>query len=231
MAEQGIASIRFDKRGIGDNTALIKKEEDLTFNMYVEDVKSIINYAKKEGRLTAIHLLGHSEGALIITIAAQRNEVDSLISIAYAGRPADEILMEQLAKSLPPNLLLESEKALRKLKAGHKVESVSAELQSLFRTSVQPYIISWLKYDPQQEINNVKAPILIIQGKKDIQVTETDAKNLQAANDKADIHYFNKMNHVLKDIEGNREQNIASYSNPEWPLANGLVDEIAKYVK
>ncbi|WP_274308520.1 alpha/beta fold hydrolase [Solibacillus daqui] len=231
LAEQGIASIRFDKRGIGENTALITREENLTFNMYVQDVIAIIDYAEKDKRFNEIHLLGHSEGALIMTIAAQQNEVDSLISIAGAGRPVDEILMEQLTEMLPPDLLQESEKALRKLKAGEKVENVPAELQSLFRPSVQPYMISWLKYDPQQEIKNVKAPILILQGKKDIQVTEADAKNLQAANGKAVIHYFDKMNHVLKDIEGNREQNIASYSDPKLPLATGLIDEIASFIK
>lgn len=82
LAEKGIASIRFDKRGVGENTALVKKEEDLTFDVYVEDVKSIVDYAKKDDRFNEIHLLGHSEGALIMTIAAQQNDVASLISVA-----------------------------------------------------------------------------------------------------------------------------------------------------
>lgn len=231
LAENGIASIRFDKRGVGDNTALIKKEEDLTFDVYVEDVKSIVDYAKKDDRFNEIHLLGHSEGALIMTIAAQQNGVASLISVAGIGRPADEVLMEQLSASLTPNLLVESEKALQQLKAGKKVETVSAQLQSLFRPSVQPYMISWLKYDPQHEISNVTVPIIILQGKKDIQVTEKDAENLHAANNDAIIHYFDKMNHVLKDIEGDRDQNLASYYNPDLPLTNGLIDEITEFIK
>ena len=231
LAEKGIASIRFDKRGVGDNTALIKKEEDLTFDVYVEDVKSIVDYAKKDERFNEIHLLGHSEGALIMTIAAQQNDVASLISVAGIGRPADEVLMEQLSASLTPNLLVESEKALQQLKAGKKVETVSAQLQSLFRPSVQPYMISWLKYDPQHEISNVTVPIIILQGKKDIQVTEKDAENLHAANNDATIHYFDKMNHVLKDVEGDRDQNLASYYNPDLPLTNGLIDEITEFIK
>lgn len=231
LAENGIASIRFDKRGVGDNTALIKKEEDLTFDVYVEDVKSIVDYAKKDDRFNEIHLLGHSEGALIMTIAAQQNDVASLISVAGIGRPADEVLMEQLSASLTPNLLVESEKALQQLKAGKKVETVSAQLQSLFRPSVQPYMISWLKYDPQHEISNVTVPIIILQGKKDIQVTEKDAENLHAANNDATIHYFDKMNHVLKEVEGDRDQNLASYYNPDLPLTNGLIDEITEFIK
>lgn len=230
LAEKGIASIRFDKRGIGDNASLIKKEEDLTFDMYVKDVNAIVDYVEGDSRFNEIHLLGHSEGALIMTVAAQQNDIASLISIAGIGRSADEVLMEQLAASLPPNLLMESEKALQQLKAGKKVATVSAELQSLFRPSVQPYMISWLKYDPQHVISNVKVPVIILQGKKDIQVKETDAENLYSANDNAIIHYFGKMNHVLKDIEGNREQNIASYSNPDLPLTNGLIEEITEFI-
>jgi len=231
LAEKGIASIRFDKRGVGENTALVKKEEDLTFEVYVEDVKSIIDYAKKDDRFNEIHLLGHSEGALIMTIAAQQNDVASLISVAGIGRPADEVLMEQLSASLPQNLLSESEKILQQLKAGNEMKTVSPQLQSLFRPSVQPYMISWLKYDPQHEISNVNVPIIILQGKKDIQVTEEDAKNLHAANNDAIIHYFDKMNHVLKDVEGDREQNLASYYNPDLPLTKGLIEEITDFIK
>ena len=231
LAEQGIASIRYDKRGIGENIALIAREEDLTFEMYVQDVKAIVDYAKADPRFTEVHLLGHSEGALIMTIAAQQSDVASLISLAGTGRSADEILMEQLKATLPPNLIVESDKALQQLKAGKKVTNMSTELYSLFRPSVQPYMISWLKYDPQQEISKVSIPILIIQGKNDIQVTEADAKMLHAANDKATIHYFEHMNHVLKDVKGNREQNLASYSNPKMPLTNGLIDEITEFVK
>lgn len=231
LAEQGIASIRYDKRGIGENTALVAKEEDLTFDTYVQDVKSIVDFAKADPRFNEIHLLGHSEGALIMTIAAQQNDVASLISIAGIGRTADEVLKEQLKASLPPHLLMESEKVLQQLKAGQKVTNVSTELYSLFRPSVQPYMISWLKYDPQQELSKVSVPVLIIQGKNDIQVTETDAKILHEANDKATVHYFDQMNHVLKDVIGNREQNIASYSNPDLPLANGLIDKVTEFVK
>ncbi|MEK4387764.1 alpha/beta fold hydrolase [Solibacillus sp. FSL W7-1464] len=231
LAEKGVASIRFDKRGVGDNSALIKNEADLTFDVYIEDVKSIVDYAKKDDRFNEIHLLGHSEGALIMTIAAQQNDIASLISVAGIGRPADEVLMEQLSASLPPNLLMESEKILQQLKVGKEVETVSAQLQSLFRPSVQPYMISWLKYDPQHEISKVNVPVIILQGKKDIQVTEKDAENLYAANNDAVIHYFDKMNHVLKDIEGDREQNIASYYNPDLPLTKGLIDEVTEFIK
>lgn len=231
LAAQGIASVRFDKRGIGENTALMTKEANLTFIHYINDVSAIVTYMKQDSRFTSIHLLGHSEGALIMTLAAQHDGIASLIVVAGAGRPADEILLEQLSASLPPNLLNESKVALQKLKAGEMVANVSNELMALFRPSVQPYMRSWLQYDPQQEIKKVTAPILIIQGKKDIQITEIDAKALAIGNEKATVRYFEQMNHVLKDIKGDYQENIASYTTPELPLANGLTEEIVKFIK
>lgn len=182
LAAQGIASVRFDKRGIGENTALIKKEQDLRFNQYVNDVIAIIDFMKQDERFSSIHLIGHSEGALIMTLAAQGSDIASLTLLAGAGRPADELLLEQLTASLPPTLLAESKTALEKLKAGKMVSNVSEELQSLFRASVQPYMMSWLQYDPQQEVANVSVPILIVQGKKDIQITQADATALKNGN-------------------------------------------------
>lgn len=231
LARQGIASVRFDKRGIGENTALIKKEQDLRFDHYVKDVAAIIDYMKQDERFTSIHLIGHSEGALIMTLAAQESDIASLTLLAGAGRPVDEILLEQLTASLPPTLLAESKTALENLKAGKAVQNVSAELQSLFRASVQPYMMSWLQYDPQQEVSNVSVPILVIQGKKDIQITETDAKALQKGNEQATVRYFDQMNHVLKDIKGDRTENIASYTNPDVPLAVGLIEEIVSFIR
>ena len=231
LATQGIASVRFDKRGIGENTALIKKEQDLRFNQYVNDVVAILDYMKQDERFTSIHLIGHSEGALIMTLAAQDSDIGSLTLLAGAGRPADELLMEQLTASLPSTLLAESKTALEKLKAGKMVSNVSAELQSLFRTSVQPYMMSWLQYDPQKELANVSAPILIVQGKKDIQITQADATALKNGNEQATVRYFDQMNHVLKDIKGDRSENIASYTNPDYPLATGLIEEIVSFIR
>ena len=231
LATQGIASVRFDKRGIGENTALIKKEQDLRFNQYVNDVVAILDYMKQDERFTSIHLIGHSEGALIMTLAAQDSDIGSLTLLAGAGRPADELLMEQLTASLSSTLLAESKTALEKLKAGKMVSNVSAELQSLFRTSVQPYMMSWLQYDPQKELANVSAPILIVQGKKDIQITQADATALKNGNEQATVRYFDQMNHVLKDIKGDRSENIASYTNPDYPLAKGLIEEIVSFIR
>src|SRR5690606_21309089 len=90
---------------------------------------------------------------------------------------------------------------LEELKKGNLVENTPADLAALFRDSVQPYLISWFKYDPSLEIDKVKAPVLIIQGDNDIQVQVDDAEILyNARKDKENtkLVIVKGMNHILK---------------------------------
>lgn len=231
LAKQGIASIRYDKRGIGDNTSLATKEEDVSIEQFVEDVSQVIKYAKSEKKFKSIHIIGHSEGSLIGMLAAQDSDIASFTSLAGAGRPADVILLEQLEGKLTSDLKKETIEILASLKEGKPVSTISSELQSLFRPSVQPYLMSWFKYDPAKSIQKVTAPVLILQGAHDIQVSVNDARILKAHKEKAKIVIVDKMNHVLKDAPEDIKGNMATYSDPTLPLSTVLVETIKGFIK
>ncbi|WP_413367908.1 alpha/beta fold hydrolase [Lysinibacillus sp. 3P01SB] len=230
LAAQGVATIRYDKRGVGENAALIKKEEDLLFTSYAQDVESIVKAVKEDARFSEVHLIGHSEGSLVGMVAAASTEVDSIVSIAGAGRPIEEVLLEQLSAQLPADLLQTSQSILTSLKKGELVADVPESLYSLFRPSVQPYMISWLQYNPADIIKSLDVPVLIVQGKNDLQVKVTDAEKLGAADPSAEVVYFDKMNHVLKEAPADQAGNLATYANPTLPLADGLVDHISSFI-
>ncbi|WP_332651868.1 alpha/beta hydrolase [Lysinibacillus sp. 54212] len=229
LAMQGIASVRFDKRGIAENASLVSSEEEFTIDQYVKDVEQLIKFAKEDNRFTAVHIIGHSEGSLIGMMAAKNEEVDSFISLAGAGRAADVILLEQLQDQLTPELLSKTEQILSSLKAGKEVREVPTELQALFRPSVQQYMISWLKQHPTSLIKQLSMPVLVVQGTTDLQVNYVDAEALKAANETAKLVYIDGMNHVLKSAPVDREANIATYSNPTLPLADTLVETITEF--
>lgn len=230
LAAQGVATIRYDKRGVGENAALIKKEEDLLFTSYAQDVESIVKAVKEDARFSEVHLIGHSEGSLVGMVAAASTDVDSIVSIAGAGRPIEEVLLEQLSAQLPADLLQTSQSILTSLKKGELVADVPESLYSLFRPSVQPYMISWLQYNPADIIKSLDVPVLIVQGKNDLQVKVTDAEKLGAADPSAEVVYFDKMNHVLKEAPADQAGNLATYANPTLPLADGLVDRISSFI-
>ncbi|MFJ7978897.1 alpha/beta hydrolase [Lysinibacillus xylanilyticus] len=230
LAKDGIATVRYDKRGLGDNQSLLTKEEDITIDQYVDDAVQVINTLLADNAYSSVHIIGHSEGSLIGLLAAQKTKVESFVSIAGSGRPVDEILLEQLKGQLSPELLKESTDALASLKKGELVKNVSPELQSLFRSSIQPYMISWLKYNPASALAKVNSRVLILQGTTDLQVVATDAEALKKGKPDAKLVYLEGMNHVLKNAPADRTENLATYSDPSLPLHKELQPAIQQFI-
>ncbi|MBU1056017.1 MAG: alpha/beta hydrolase [Proteobacteria bacterium] len=229
LSKKEIASLRYDKRGIGESKIAACKEEDLRFEHYISDAQGWIEFLKKDKRFKQIIIIGHSEGSLLGMIVSQKINVDKFISIAGSGRSADKSLKEQL-KSQPPEILEMSLPIIDKLVQGKTVSDVHPILYSLFRPSVQPYMISWFKYDPAQEIAKLKIPVLIIQGSTDIQVSKNDAEMLAKANQKAEIRIIEGMNHIFKKAELDRMKNIQTYNQPQLPVMPELIESIVGFI-
>ena len=227
LAERDIGSVRFDKRGIAESKDAAKQEADLRFEDYVNDAEQWINLLRKDDRFNEVVVIGHSEGSLIGMLAG--HAAHKFVSIAGAGHSADKILKEQL-KSQPKFVQDVSFPIIDTLKEGKLVQDVSPMLNALFRSSVQPYLISWFKYDPQQEIKKLRMPILILQGSNDLQVSVEDAKRLHAANPKSHLVILENVNHVLKPVTGDKQENMRAYNNRQLPIDESLVSNIVSFI-
>ena len=225
-----ISTLRFDKRGIAKSNAAMSSESDIRFDNYINDAIGWIDLLKNDKRFSKIFILGHSEGSLIGMVAAEQSAVSGYISVEGAGSPIDTILRRQLKQQLPKQLMDESNKILDSLRSGKTVSKVNPVLLSLYRPSVQPYLISWIKYDPAVEIRKLTIPVMIVQGTTDIQTSLEDAKLLSAAKPDAKLMIIENMNHILKESEADRQKNIATYSNPELPLKQGLVEALTSFI-
>ena len=229
LAKKGIASLRYDKRGIAKSQLAGLKEADLRFENYIQDAVSWVQLLKKNTNFSTITVIGHSEGSLIGMVASQNELVAKFVSVAGAGQAADQIIREQLIAQ-PAFVLEQSTPILDELVKGNTVENVPQMLFSLFRPSVQPYMISWFKYDPQIEIAKLKKPILIVQGTTDIQVSVEDAKRLQTAKADAKLVVIEGMNHILKNAEADRMKNFQTYNQPDLPINLELVEAISSFI-
>lgn len=232
LAERGVATVRIDKRGVGQSGPAMIAEQDLTFQTYIDDARA---WAAEAARVTGqpcVWLIGHSEGSQIALAAAQDGNpsVCGLVLLAGAGRPAGVILREQFRAGLPEALLAPAFAALEELEAGRTVADAPPELAALFRPSVQPYLISWIGLDPTDLIRGYDGPVMIGQGTTDIQVGLTDANALSAARSTARLVVWDGVNHVLKVAPADRAANIATYRDPTLPLAPGVVDDIAGFI-
>lgn len=230
LASRGIASLRFDKRGIGESAGAMTAEKDLRFETYIDDAVLWGSELRKNKRFKSLIIIGHSEGSLIGMVACRKLGADGFVSIAGAGHPASVVLLEQLEPKLPTELFEQTKSILARLQRGELVEAPPQELYVLFRPSVQPYFISWLQYDPAEEIAKLQVPSLIIQGSTDIQTSPGDAERLAAADEDAELLIIEGMNHILKEASGSLQEQIGSYSDPDLPVMPELVAGIASYI-
>lgn len=229
LAEQGVSTLRIDKRGIGASSGAGLSEADLVFDDYADDARAWIDDLTARTDQPCAWVIGHSEGALVGQVAAVDNpKVCGLVLVSGAGRPAGVVLREQLA-TLPPALAGANEAALAALESGQTTPTPTG-LESLYRASVQPYMISWLAKDPAALMATYDGPTLVVHGTTDIQVTASDADALTAAREgvvRADIE---GMNHVMKTAPADPQGNVATYSQPDLPLAPGLIEAISGFI-
>lgn len=231
LAERGVATIRIDKRGIGQSAAAGGAEADLRFSTNIDDARAWIAEAATKTGQSCAWLIGHSEGALVAlaTAAKDDDKVCGLVLLSGAGRPAGVVLREQLTP-LPEPLKTRAYAVLSELEAGRAVADPPAELAAMFRPSVQPYLISWLALDPAQLAAAYDGAIFIGQGTTDIQVSAADAEAIKAAQPRATLVVWDGVNHVLKTAPADRAANVAAYMDPALPLAPGVVEAVADFV-
>lgn len=232
LAEQGIATVRIDKRGIAASAAAGPAEADLRFDAYAADARAWATEAASRAGLPCAWLIGHSEGALVALKAVENDDkICGLVLLSGAGRPAGAVLREQLA-TLPEPMKTQAFAALTELEAGRTVADTPPALAALFRSSVQPYLISWLPLDPAALLAAYDGPVFIGQGTTDLQITViTDAQALAAADPKATLKLWDGVNHVLKTAPADRAANMATYADPALPLAPGVVEDVGAFIR
>ncbi len=233
LAKQGISSLRIDKRGVNISDQSPEIANKMTFEVFIMDAINWVNYLKKEKGYKNILLLGHSQGSLVSLIAAKASkDVKGIISVAGSGKSADELILRQLELNAP-KLRNIAVRYFNQMKNGEKVTDIHPMLASLFNEKTNNFLASWIIFNPSDEIQAVKVPILIIQGSSDLQVSIENAEQLRAnamLSPNVQFAVISHMNHVLKLVE-NEEENLKSYKDPSVPIAPEFMDVLIKWVK
>lgn len=231
LAHHGIASLRYDKRGIAKSQVKGLKEEDMRFSDGVDDAIAWIKWLKKNG-YKKVFIAGHSEGSLVGMAAATQEKVKGFISLAGSGRRIDLVLKEQIQAGAGPDSIKQlAARYLDTLRLGQRIAKPYPLLFSIFRPSVQPYMISWLQYDPAVLFASLSCKTLIIQGTKDIQINETDAQLLHRANPGSSLVMIENMNHVFKAVKSDsKAENLKAYTDPSLPVMGELVQALVKFI-
>ncbi|CAM3111509.1 hypothetical protein SAMN04490207_1728 [Pseudomonas gessardii] len=230
LARHNIASVRYDKRGVAASLKATPDERNLTLDAYVADAVAWGKLLKADPRFGPLVVLGHSEGALVAALAAPELDPAGVISLSGSARPVDQVIRQQLADHMPPALLLRSNQILDRLKAGQVDADVPGPLQSIFRPSVQPYLISLFRADPAAAFAHLRMPALIVQGTTDLQVGVADAEKLKQAKPDAELAVIPGMNHVMRIVPNDVKQQLSSYNDPQLPLADALGRRLVGFI-
>ena len=224
--KKGIAFFSYDKRTANPKNMDLIQKNGVVFSDFSMDAKQVVNYFKNDKRFSKIILAGHSQGSLVAMKAL--NNVDKYISIAGAGESIDKTIIKQISKQ-SIDLSKTAENHFKELKKTGTIKQVNPMLMSIFAPQNQPFFKTWLAENPTEIIKEIKIPILILNGDKDLQVKIDDAEKLHKANSKSKLVIIKNMNHVLKNIIKD-EDNMKSYYSAGFPISEKLIEVVTKFV-
>lgn len=251
LAGRGYAVLRYDKRCVGQSEC---KQPD-SFDDYLDDARGAAEFLKKQPQVdpARVFLFGHSEGGYIVaSLAAQEDaKYAGVVLAAMAGRTLGKVLREQLNNRLTEAgkpatevsaFLAKFDRIHRNLQQGgggdfsaeklNPQDPYDALLLDLIKQ--QQLIVSLLINDPLQIVNNIRTPVLILQGKKDVQVGVKDAQFLAEALNRAShpdtaLHLFDNVDHLLKTNNG--AAGLAAYADATRPLDAGLITVLDQWLQ
>jgi alpha-beta hydrolase superfamily lysophospholipase len=240
LAKNGIASLRYDKRGVGKSASA--RAASNTFDIQVDDAARWVAWLGGDARFRAVGVMGHSEGALVGIIAAQRGGARALISLAGSGSRFDEVIINQMETAVRVGQLSQKtveamRGAVAELRAGRTVTTRPPNIPDklwvgLFQPRAQEYLISLFRYDPAAEIAKLpsrKVEVLVVIGTTDLMGSVKDRSKLSEAVGAKPV-LITGMNHELKTAPLDRAANDAASEDPKRPLADGLLDQLIPFL-
>lgn len=232
LADQGIATLRYDKRGIGGS----RKPFDMritTIGDFAADARAAADTLARDARFSRVVLVGHSEGASLALLAASAGApVRGVAHVAGMGRRLGAVMREQLARQLDSATLIRYDTAMARYLRGEPPGDVPPQLGMLFLPVNQTFLRSLAAYDPTATIRQVRQPVLILQGGTDAQVAVADAELLHVARPDTRLVVIPAANHVLKRAaDATLAGQGTTYRDPTVPILPEVVTALAEWIR
>lgn len=212
LAAAGIASFRYDRRGVGASGGAFLRTG---FHDNVDDAQvahaALADHPDVDAR--RVFLVGHSEGALTaVALAARGIPVAGLVLLAGTARPGAEVLRWQAARLLPTlpapvRALLRLTRTDLVAKVARNHEKIRATTNDIGWIGGQRLNLRWfrefLAYDPRPDLGRVHAPVLAVTGAKDLQTDPADlALIASSAAGAVETHLLPDVTHILRRQPG-----------------------------
>jgi len=242
LADAGFLVVRYDKRGIGQSGGRV---ESVTLGDYAEDVRAVVQglRKRKDVQPKQIAVLGYAEGgAVALTAARQDDDIKALVLVAAPGVSGNEFVLEQQRRALERLSIPESEKQAR-IELQTKINKAAMTgtgwegvAPAVRRQAETPWFQSFLAFDPAKLMPKVKQPILIVQPALDREVSESNAKKLEAlararkkaAGGKVAVLELPALNHLFLNAATGEVDEYASL--PDKTISGRLPEAVASWL-
>ena len=214
LARNGIASLRYDDRGVGGSTAkgFTKNTKEVA-----DDARCGINYLRSLKKFPMVGLLGHSEGGSVAFILGAEDILDFAVSMAGPGINGIEVLYSQTKK------MTELAKQPFPMTKEMYIDYI--------KNMNNPWMDYFIEYDPVNDIKNTTCPVLAINGDKDVQVIAslnlTQIQKNLPANKKTETKLYPGLNHLFQPCTTGLP---TEYINIEQTISEEVLKDIADWI-
>jgi uncharacterized protein len=237
LGKEGIASLRYDTRGVAESEWAFVSEVYHDFERTVSDIAGWTTQLRKDKRLGTLTLMGCSmpndygrEASLASTVVATRVPVDGLLLVAGDSRKPLAVFRAKAAMTYTPQTARMVDSLAGLLEQGQRftLKPQDGLVYDLLRPNVQPYLLSINKYDPKTEIAKVNVPLIVLHGTKDWSIEPQIVQELAAANPKAKFVAVKDMSYHFK--KGVEDDSTLPAKRAAVPIMPEIVDIVADFV-
>ena len=244
LARAGIATLRYDDRGFGQQDASILNS---TTEDFKNDALAGINFLRE--RFDNVGVIGHSEGGTIALMLAAEQKADFIVSLAgMAISGAETMVMQNRLALAEAGVLVKDIETYCKMIAeafnvrvnGGKMpsaddydlpEALKQNYLAVLAQLQMPYMTHFLALDMRPLLHRITCPVLALNGTKDVQVDM--ASNLDALrtglreNKKNLIMPVEGVNHLFQHCTTGA---VSEYRNIEETIAPEVLQTISDWV-
>ena len=173
LARRGIAVLRMDDRGTGSSGGTFKGSTSADF---AEDVRAGLAYlrTRPEIRANRLGVMGHSEGAIIAPMVADKEPtLRAIVLLAGIAKPGRTALYFQLKNGIEHNTKLTPEARET------QIAGIDKRIDAMM--AADPWMKFFLTYEPASTMRHVKTPVLILTGSRDQQAVPEEVALMEAA--------------------------------------------------
>jgi hypothetical protein len=240
LAAAGVAVLRYDKRTfvhgarMASMTALTVNEET------VDDAVAAATVLRSTPGVNTgrVFVLGHSLGGMLIPRIARADPAAAgFVLMAAPARPLEDLVVEQVRYLISlDGVVTDGERAqleaVRRIVARIKDPNLSTTTPaSDLLGAPGSYWLDLRGYDPVMAAQEIRRPMLVLQGQRDYQVTMVDFERWRAAFSSAGtatVKLYPALNHLF--VTGTGPSSPAEYQRP-GRIARTVVADIAAWIK